>query len=287
MSDAVDIILPTFKRPHTVGYAIESVLRQTYKHFTLHVIGDGCDDATEQQVRRFDDERLRFYRFSKGRGFGYAHRNQVLAETNAPIIAYCNDDDLWFTDHLESAVAALQNRRLSLVAMRSCPVQVPDTLDPYFFAFDWRGPFAQRFLRNWFMGSVNCVHRRDVFAAVGYWNDQLVRFGDREFYNRVRTSEQPSAYIDHLTVLRFYALHWDRHYDLSREAPQAKYLALLEDPRWVASLRMRSGDRHRSWEIRQRQWRDFLLFGLRSGPKFLRFWYQRLTTRPQEGTPIA
>ncbi len=46
-SDArVDIILATHERPHTIGYAIDSVLRQTHGDLQLHVVGDGCAPGT-------------------------------------------------------------------------------------------------------------------------------------------------------------------------------------------------------------------------------------------------
>lgn len=280
-SDLVDVVLPTHSRPHTLGFAIRSVLGQTHRALELHVVGDGCDDATEAVARSFSDARLRFHRFPKGHGFGYAHRNEVLRRSAAPFVAYMTDDDLWFPDHLERALGELCSGGLALVAFRSCLVQHPDTLDPHFFAFDWRSAFARRFLRNWFMGAVNCVHRRSVFDVVGYWNAGLTRFGDREFFNRVRTSTLPTRYVDQVSVLRFYALHWDARYRPGLEPPQARYLPRLQEPLWREALRAAAARGGRGGAVRRRQWRDFLLFGLRSGPKFVRFWLESLWPRAE------
>src|SRR5262249_54874170 len=131
-ADAVDVILPTCRRPHTIGFAIRSVLLQTHRDFVLHVVGDGCDAETERVVAAVDDPRLRFRRFPKAMGFGYEHRNVVLRATTAPFVAYMTDDDLWFPDHLERGIAHLRARSLGLVAFRSIQVRFPDTLDPYF-----------------------------------------------------------------------------------------------------------------------------------------------------------
>ena len=272
---AVDVILPTHRRPHTVACAVEAVLRQTHSHLTLHVVGDGCDDATEAAVRAVRDPRLRFHRFAKAPGFGYANRNPVLRANAAPFVAYANDDDLWFPDHLERGLAALRHDGLELVAFRSIHVQVPDRLDPHFFAFDWRARPFGAFLRNWFMGAGTLVHRRRVFERVGYWNELLVRFGDREFFNRARVSGLLSAYVDCVTVLRFYAQHWDAHYAGLAEVPQRRYLAHLADPDWREQVRRRAAPGSRGVAERWRQWMDFARFGVRSGPKFVRFWYER------------
>ena len=282
MDAAVDVLLPTHARPHTVAYAIASVLGQTEGRFALHVIGDGCDAATEAAVRAVDDPRVRFYRFPKAMGYGYANRNLVLARTGAPFVAYMTDDDLWLPDHLESALSALTARRLDLVAFRSGQVRFPDQPDPFFFAFDWRLPVLAPFLRRWFMGAVNCVHRRAVFDTIGYWNDALFRFGDREFYNRVRASTLPSAYLEHLTVLRFYAQHWDPRYAAVAEPPQKRYLEKVRDPAWVEAFRASARGRARGPAVWRWQLADFGAFAVRSGPRFARFLWQRLRSPPPQ-----
>ncbi|MFI5174004.1 MAG: glycosyltransferase family 2 protein [Terriglobia bacterium] len=278
MHRVVDIILPTHRRPHTVGYSIQSVLRQTYPSFHLHVVGDGCDSNTESIVRSFVDPRVHFYPFRKGKGFGYVHRNVVLRQTSGEYVAYIADDDLWFPDHLERGVAALEDRHLGLIAFRACHVRAPDKVDPHFFAFDWQVGFLSNFLRNWFTGMAEYIHRRKVFEQVGYWDDTLSRFGDREFYNRLRASSAPSAYLDCMTVLRFYAQEWDEHYSSLEEPPQKRYLANLLDPRWCEAIRNLGNIGARGFPARQQQWRDFFVYAVRSGPKFLRFWCEELAT---------
>jgi glycosyltransferase involved in cell wall biosynthesis len=272
-TDVVDVVLPTHRRPHTLPFAIESVLAQTYPHLRLHVISDGLDPATEAVVSSFGDPRLHFSAFPKGPGFGYANRNVVMRGLTGRWVAYMNDDDLLFADHLATAVDALRAGP-ELVALRPCAVHFPDTVDPHFFAFSWRGPLGTRFLRHWFMGSVNCVHERRLFERVGGWNEALSRFGDREFYNRARRGAR-SHYLDRITILRFYALHWDRRYGRVGEPPQVRYVRLVRDPEWMEAVR-RAAAAVPSWDSRRRQLGDVLAFGLRSGPRFLRFGWELL-----------
>jgi glycosyltransferase involved in cell wall biosynthesis len=273
--DAVDVLLPTHARPHTIGSAIAAVLAQTHARFSLHVVGDGCDEATAALVADCRDARVRLHRFPKARGFGYANRNQVLRASTAPFVAYANDDDLWFPDHLERGLALLQEARLDLVAFRSIHVAPPDTLDPHFFAFDWHLGAAGQFLRHWFLGAGTLIHRRRVFDRVGYWHAGLVRFGDREFFNRARRSGLPFAIRDEVTVLRFYAQHWDHRYRPNEAPPQTRYLPRLADPHWRAQVRAAAAPGARPLAVRGRQITDFSRFALRSGPKFARFWLER------------
>lgn len=272
----VDVLLPTHRRPHTVGHSIAAVLAQTHADLTLHVVGDGCDDATAAVVGAIADPRLQFHRLPKAPGFGYANRNRVLQASDAAFVAYAADDDLWFPDHLELGLAALERDGLELAASRSAHVQPPDRLDPHFFAFDWHVGSPSDFLRHWFMGASTLVHRRRLFDRVGYWNDALFRFGDREFFNRARNSDAACAYRDEVSVLRFYAQHWDAEYARMATPPQALWLARVADPRWRAAVRAAAAPGRRGFEVRLRQWADLAAFACISGPKFARFWYEFL-----------
>jgi len=218
-----------------------------------------------------------FEMFSKGFGLGYGNRNTVLKQTQAPYVAYLSDDDLWFPDHLELALRELDASAVGLVALRYGQVVYPDTADPCFFALDWHLPMLSEFLRNWFLGASTSVHRRDVFDHVGYWNDALVRFGDRDFYNRVRRSGLQTRYVDQITLLRFFALEWQQRYRQIKEPPQKHCLDRLQDPTWCAEFRHSAAPGPRSLHQRLRQGRDFTSFAFWSGPKFVRYWWQKLT----------
>jgi hypothetical protein len=83
--------------------------------------------------------------------------------------------------------------------------------------------------------------------------------------------------VDDVTVLRFYAQHWDGRYAGLSEAPQGRFLALVQDPDWRGRVHD-ALDGRRDWIVRRRQAADFFAFAVRSGPKFARFWYQKLRT---------
>ena len=269
-----DVILPTRGRPRTIGAAVASVLDQTVEDLALEVVGDGCDEATERTVRAIGDPRVRFSPFPKGMGFGYANRNAVLRRGRAPYVAYMTDDDLMFPDHLELALATLERSRPSLAAFRAAQVRFPDALDPNFFPFDWKAGRFSAFLRDWFVGSANLVHRRSLFDRIGYWDETLYRFGDREFYRRARIAGE-ALFVDETTLLRFFAAQWDRRYASLSEVPQTRYAVRMRDPEWRRSLRRQAARGPRGIGVRLRQARDFAGFAARSGPKFARFAVQR------------
>lgn len=271
-----DVLLPTRGRSHTIGFAIASVLDQTVPDFTLHVAGDGCGEETAEVVRAIGDERVRFVAFPKGMGFGYAHRNAVLRASSAPFVAYMTDDDLLFPDHLERGLGALESGDRLLVALRAAQVRYPDDLDLHFFAYEW-GPLSV-LLRRWFMGSANLVHRRTLFDRIGWWDETLPRFGDRDFYRRARATGE-DAFVDETTVLRFFARQWEGRYAGLLEPPQKKYLARMRDPSWRDAVRAETRAGGRGLGTRWRQAREFGSWAVRSGPRFVRFAASRALPR--------
>jgi glycosyltransferase involved in cell wall biosynthesis len=284
---AVDVILPTHARPHTIGCSIAAVLAQTYSNLTLHVVGDGCSEETARIVKSIDDPRVVLHPFPKARGYGYANRNAVLQSLGGDIVAYSSDDDLWFPDHLEHGVRCLDESKLDYVITRSIHVRSDGNVDPNFFAFDWHFPAVGTFLHNWFHGALTMVHRRSVFDTVGYWNEDLVRFGDRELYARCRRSGLRGEYRDIPTILRFYAQDWDHLYPGLREPPQTAWLARIADPAWRREMRHLAEPGPRSLASRRRQWHDMLRFVRKSGLKFLRFQFERRRSGTKEEGALA
>ena len=96
----VSVIIPTYNRAHFIGRAIESVLNQTYQNFEIIVIDGNSKDNTEEVVKRFDDERIRYLRYETNRG-GAVARNSGIKEAQAEYIGFLDDDDEWLPEKLE------------------------------------------------------------------------------------------------------------------------------------------------------------------------------------------
>jgi glycosyltransferase involved in cell wall biosynthesis len=97
------ILLPVFRPPAMLPYAIESVLAQTQANFELFVVGDGAPSATLDCARGYAarDPRIKVFPFRKGAMCGEEHLHTVLADAAGEYVAHIADDDLWFPNHLE------------------------------------------------------------------------------------------------------------------------------------------------------------------------------------------
>jgi glycosyltransferase involved in cell wall biosynthesis len=95
-----DIIMPTLGRD-SLPRAIESIIQQRHKDWNLYIIGDGFVPtinfpALENKIYLIGTER--------SGDFGASQRNQGIYLASNPWIAYLDDDDVFYPDHLSTIV---------------------------------------------------------------------------------------------------------------------------------------------------------------------------------------
>lgn len=187
----VSVVLPTYNREATVGAAIESVLRQTYRELELIVVDDGSSDSTEQFVRGLGDARISYLRHANNRG-GSAARNTGLAAARGTLLAFQDSDDSWLPHKLERQVGFLAEADEATAAVY-CPYRrrYPDgrveshPADP---ARAPRGAILRDLLRANMIGTPTVVARRSCYETVGGFDEALPRFQDWDWMIRVAQS---------------------------------------------------------------------------------------------------
>ena len=101
----VSIVIITKNRSHLIEDCIISCLNQTYRNFELVIVDDGSTDNTEQIVRKFNDERIRYIKkessgIPKSRNFG-------VKESKGEYIVIMDDDDLMLPNRVREQVDAV------------------------------------------------------------------------------------------------------------------------------------------------------------------------------------
>ena len=91
--------MPTYNRPDLLVQAVTSVLSQTQAKLELLVINDGGVEVTDV-LSTMNDPRVRILEHSGRRGQAAA-RNTGLKAAQGRYIAYLDDDDLYYPQHLE------------------------------------------------------------------------------------------------------------------------------------------------------------------------------------------
>ncbi|OQX54719.1 MAG: hypothetical protein B5M53_05570 [Candidatus Cloacimonas sp. 4484_209] len=107
-SPTVSVIIPTYNRAHLIRRAIQSVLNQTYQDFEIIIVDDGSTDDTEEVVKSFKNERIRYIRQEKNEGAAAA-RNTGIKMAKGEYIAFQDSDDEWLPEKLEKQMKILEN----------------------------------------------------------------------------------------------------------------------------------------------------------------------------------
>jgi len=105
---AVTVVIPTFNRAAIVVRAIRSVLGQTCQDWELIVVDDGSTDGTEQAVRSFSDNRIKYIRHDRNRRVSAA-RNTGIRCAQGEYVAFLDSDDEWLPETLQKELEVFRN----------------------------------------------------------------------------------------------------------------------------------------------------------------------------------
>jgi GT2 family glycosyltransferase len=120
----VSIVIATYNRPAVLAFAIRSVLAQDFADWELIVVGDCCAEPTAELMASFGDERIRYLNLALNCGDQSGPNNVGIARAKGRYIAFLNHDDLWFPDHLRSAVDWLETTGADCVIARSAYIRL-------------------------------------------------------------------------------------------------------------------------------------------------------------------
>lgn len=104
----ISIIIPTHNRLKMLKRAIYSVENQTFKNYEIIIISDGSTDGTNDYLCSIKNEKIKFHINESSKGASGA-RNIGLEHAKGDYIAFLDDDDEWFENHLELLFKKLSN----------------------------------------------------------------------------------------------------------------------------------------------------------------------------------
>lgn len=180
-------ITPVYNVADYIHRCIESVLSQTLSDLELLVVDDGSTDETPRIVQDYAarDLRVRMFR-GPNRGVSHA-RNVAMRHARGRYLAFLDGDDEWDPRFAMTLVGALERQPEMAIATGNA-------------VNDGGGALDGRLVRPWpeepreitFLDMIEredavfimSVFRREVFDAIGGFNESLCRSEDYEFWLR-------------------------------------------------------------------------------------------------------
>jgi GT2 family glycosyltransferase/glycosyltransferase involved in cell wall biosynthesis/Flp pilus assembly protein TadD len=103
----VSVILTTFNRPDMLKEAINSIINQSYKHFEIIVVNDAGIDVSSIIESFNQPENILYLRHETNKGVA-ASRNTGINTARGKYIAYLDDDDIFYPDHIQTLMDFLE-----------------------------------------------------------------------------------------------------------------------------------------------------------------------------------
>jgi glycosyltransferase involved in cell wall biosynthesis len=170
---AISVIIAAHNRSNVLRLAMTSVLAQGFRDFELWVGCDDCSDDSAQVARSFADARVHVVAFPRRLGDQFQVSNELLARCRGRLIAYLNQDDLWFPEHLELARTELSEHDIYLGLVATITGDGPE-LGPMRFHPKNHHPMSSRVLRRELLERVG-PYRHPLSLIAGSADEWLFR----------------------------------------------------------------------------------------------------------------
>jgi glycosyltransferase involved in cell wall biosynthesis len=191
MVDTVDVILPTFNPNLTLlERAVDSILSQSFSDWTLYIVQDGGEPSLSDFIQRINDRRIVFHCLPHA-GKAVA-LNFALRQGTGKYIAYLDDDDLWYPNHLEVALGPMKDEGVRFVHTDAYEIFVQKERERHLEISRnilHRGGLSDVLL--WYVSHINTVHERILLEKAGYYDETRKVFIDWDMLLRLSRHAKP------------------------------------------------------------------------------------------------
>lgn len=207
-SPNVTIVTSTYNRAEVVRGAIESVLSQSYQDWEMCVVGDCTPDDTAGTVASYKDSRLKFYNLPEksppGSHGAIAKNHAIFKMSEAPLIAYLDDDDYYRPEYLGTMMGYMKAHPEADFLYCRCAYRDKKTGrrilgNPF---QRWLHGYSREKLERYNFIDTDCVvHKKAILNDVGGWDPDFY-FDDYELWLRI-SKKYNIHYLNKVLVEKF------------------------------------------------------------------------------------
>ena len=88
----VSVVMTVFNEEKYLEKAIDSILAQTYPFWELIIVNDGSTDRSDEIIRAYNNERIRYFSYEKNKGNPYALNLGMENALGEYIVPFAGDD---------------------------------------------------------------------------------------------------------------------------------------------------------------------------------------------------
>ena len=185
----VSVIIPTRNRAKLLRRALDSLIKQTLKDFEVIIINDAGVDI-DQLINEYRSLGLIiiYLKNQIPRGAS-ASRNEALKVSVGKWIAYLDDDDIYYSNHLETIITSLESSKYYVAYSDSTRTRESEYNEEN-VSIDSQIAMSNDFSRDLFLRDnltpiINVVHHRHCWLECGPFDEDLVVLEDWDYWIRL------------------------------------------------------------------------------------------------------
>jgi len=168
LAPSVTVIIGTHNRAKILPTAIESVLNQTYPSFELFVVDNGSTDETRRVVESYHDPRIRYILNPHPTRSCAEPRNIGIRLSQAPLIAFLDDDDIWYPKKLKISLQELERHPEAALICHAQMIVENDRVVRKNICGPWIDDMRESLIyKGNCLGPGSVVARREALLSVG------------------------------------------------------------------------------------------------------------------------
>ncbi len=113
----VGVCIPAYNDEKFIEYTLASLIGQTHKNISVHVIDDCSTDSTGTIAQRFGHhfEKFKYTRHNKNMGISYTMKEGIMS-ADTKYFMWLGDDDIISSGYIEACLKALERNRKAVIA---------------------------------------------------------------------------------------------------------------------------------------------------------------------------
>lgn len=214
----VSVIVPVFNDPSGIRTTLDSFMSQTYEEYEVLPVDNASTDNTAEVIQEFvaDQPEMFCSRKETEVQSSYAARNTGIKHASGDILLFL-DANMWVPETwVEDMSTTLETNDYDYLG---CNVEVATDAHPNFwerYEQSFSFPVEAYLKDKHFAPTCALAVRREVFEAVGVFDERLESGGDKEFGQRVHRAGFKQGYIGDVTAYHPARDSWDALYSKAR-----------------------------------------------------------------------
>ena len=203
MQKLVSVIIPAYNQSQFIGFAIESVLNQTYPAWECIIVDDGSTDQTSSIIQKYQNPKI-IYIYQDNAGLSAA-RNTGIRASKGEYLSFLDSDDGFTPKKLELLMQCfLEDPQLGLAAGNAGLIDEFSLPIDRSFKSQLPGELQNLLLGNpLHVGSV--LLKRDWQQKIGFFDETLRSYEDWDFWLRLALAGTKMISIN--DVVSYYRFH--------------------------------------------------------------------------------